>query len=276
MPYRHGHYYVGFTLLVILTGFWASYFAPIGSAMPLAFHVHAITAMSWLFLLIVQSIVIHRRMNAVHRMVGWASFVFFPLLILGLAMIVNVSAERYAVRENPFINVFGPSAGIGMLIAIAAYLTLFYLALKNRRAVKLHAGYMLATPMILFESPMSRVIGTFAGGSLREGAWGVLDSIVMANTLCTVFALALYLRDRRNGAPWLLAAGFMTLQSAAMWTAPDIAFLGAMFDAYARVPDWIGLALAVTAGVAAGWFGWHAAPAKSRPRAASQGAVAQT
>jgi hypothetical protein len=87
----------------------------------------------------------------------------FPLLMLGLAMIINLSADRYASREGPFIAQFGPAAGIGMLVAIAAYLTLFYRALKHRRQVKLHAGYMLATPMILFESPMSRVIGTLIG-----------------------------------------------------------------------------------------------------------------
>lgn len=262
MPYRHAHYYVGFVLLVILTGFWASYFAPIVEPMPLAFHVHAITAMTWLAFLVVQIVSIHRRMNALHRQVGWVSFVLFPLLMLGLAMIINLSADRYEVRENPFINVFGPSAGIGIMVAIAAYLTLFYQALKNRRNVKLHAGYMLATPMILFESPMSRVIGTLFGESMREGAWGVLDSIVIANTACTLFALVLYRRDPRTGAPWLVAAGFMTLQSATMWFAPRFAVFGEAFDAYARLPHWMGLTAALSAGAAAGWLGWKAAPAR--------------
>ncbi len=264
MPYRHAHYYVGFVLLVILAGFWASYFAPIGTVMPLAFHVHAITAMTWLGLLIVQQVTIHRRLNALHRQLGWASFALFPLLMLGLAMIINLSADRYAVRESPFITQFGPAAGIGMLVAIAAYLTLFYRALRDRRQVKLHAGYMLATPMILFESPMSRVIGSLFGPYLREGAWGVLDTIVMANTACTAFALALYFRDRRHGAPWLVAAGFMSLQSATMWTAPKIAVLGTMFEAYAQLPHWIGLTAAVAAGAASGWLGWSAAPKRAR------------
>ena len=69
MPYKHGHYFVGAVLIVILGGFWASYFAPIG-AVPLAFHVHAFTAMSWLLLLIVQHVSIHRRSNAFHKQMG--------------------------------------------------------------------------------------------------------------------------------------------------------------------------------------------------------------
>lgn len=277
MPYRHAHFYVGFVLLVILTGFWASYFAPIRSAMPLAFHVHAVTASSWLLLLIAQSVVIHRRMNALHKTMGLASFALFPLLILGFAMIINVSADRYAAKESEFIAYLGPSFGIGMGIAIAAYLTLFYQALKHRRNIRLHAGYMLATPMILFESPFSRVMDSFLPwmnviGS--EGPRGLLDTIVVSNALVTIFALALYLRDRRHGAPWLVAIGFMTLQSIAMWFAPDVPMLTDLFAAYTRVPHALSLTAALVAGLAAGWFGWRAAPA--RPGRATAEPLAQT
>ena len=31
MPYRHAHWYVGFVLLVILAGFWASYWSAINA-----------------------------------------------------------------------------------------------------------------------------------------------------------------------------------------------------------------------------------------------------
>jgi hypothetical protein len=269
MPYRYGHYLVGFVLLVVLTGFWASYFAPIASPMPLAFHVHAVTASTWLLLLIVQSVVIHVRHRALHRTMGLASLVLFPLLILGFAMIINVTADRYAVKESPFIAYLGPSFGIGMGVAIAAYLTLFYQALKTRRNVKLHAGYMLATPMILFESPFSRAMDSFFPwmnviGS--EGPHGLLDTIVISNALVTVFALALYVRDRRHGAPWLVAIGFMTLQSITMWFAPYSTVLDSAFAAYTRVPHWVSLAATLLAGTAAGVLGWYAAPVRRHIR----------
>jgi hypothetical protein len=270
VPYRQAHYYVGFVLLVILTGFWASYFAPLRSPMPLAFHVHALTASTWLLLLIVQSVIIQRRQNALHKVMGKASFALFPLLILGFAMIINVSADRYAARESEFIAYAGPSFGIGMGVAIAAYLTLFYQSLKHRRNVRLHAGYLLATPMILFESPFSRAMSqyfpwmNFIGS---EGPRELFDTIVVSNLLVSAFALALYLRDRKHGAPWLVAIAFMTVESAVMWFAPNWPIMADLFTAYARVPHWIVLAAALFAGIAAGWFGWHAAPAKRVPRA---------
>lgn len=258
MPYKYGHYFVGFVLLVVLGGFWASYFSLIGHV-PLAFHVHAMTATSWLLLIIAQSVAIHARKNAIHKLVGKASFVMFPLLIVGFVMIINVSAARFAAQESPFIAVLGPAFGIGMAIAIAAYLTLFYLALRNRRTTKLHAGYMLATPMILFESPFSRLMEAFFPwmnviGS--EGPRGLLDTIVISNSLVAVFAMALYFMDRRNGAPWLVATFFVVLQSVVMWFAPDMPMLNGAFAAYSATPPALTVALGLLAGGAAGYLGW--------------------
>jgi hypothetical protein len=271
MPYRHAHFFVGFVLLVIMTGFWASYFA-VSGPIPLAFHVHAISSMTWLVLLIAQHLTIQRRANGLHRQMGRASFALFPFLILGFMMIINVTAERYAAPEDEFTLLLGPSFWIGMGIAIAAYLTLFYLALKHRRNIKLHAGYMLATPLILFESPFSRVIDAYLPwmnfiGS--EGPRNVLDTIVISDGMVTLFALGLYAMNRKHGAPWLVAAGFATLQAVAMWFAPDLPLLGRAFDAYAAVPAPVMLALGVVAGAAAAWLGWEAGKAPQRKAAAA-------
>lgn len=267
MPYRFGHFFVGFVLLVTVTGFWASYFTLVGRV-PLAFHVHALTATCWLLLLIAQSLTIHHRRNGLHRLIGKASFLMFPLLIIGFVMIINVSAARFAAGESPFISALGPAFGIGMIIAIGAYLTLFYLALRNRRNVRLHAGYMLATPLILFESPFSRLMAelfpwmNFIGS---EGPRGLLDMIAVSNMLVAVFAMTLYLMDRRNGAPWLIATVFVLLQSVVMWFAPDVAGLDRWFAAYAQLPPALTIAFGALAGLAVTYAGWTGGRPPVRP-----------
>jgi hypothetical protein len=273
MPYRQAHWYVGFVLLVILAGFWATYWSAVRSV-PLAFHVHALTASAWLLLLMAQSIIIHRRGNALHKQLGWASFLLFPGLILGFMMIVDVSANAYAAARHPFSVYLGPSFGIGMVIAIAAYLTLFYLALKHRRNVRLHAGYMLATPLILFESPFSRVIDAFLPwlniiGS--EGPQAVLDTIVIGDAIAILFALALYAANRRHGTPWLVAAFFMALQAVVMWFAPFVPALGSAMAAYAAVPLGLTASAGIAAGALAGWLGWRAGGGGQTRRASVAG-----
>ena len=260
MPYKYGHFWVGFVVLVTIAGFWPSYFLLFATPIPLAFHVHAFTSLTWLLFLIAQSLTIHKRQNAWHKVMGRASFVLFPLLILGFVSIINLSASRFAAQENPFIIQLGPAFGIGMVTAIAAYLYLFYHALKHRRNVKLHAGYMLATPAILFESPFSRVIDlhlpwmNFLGS---EGPRGVLDVIVISDGLVLLFAAALYLRDRKHGAPWLAVMAFVAAQMVLMWFAEYIPGMSAAFALYAQVPPALTLALGALAGAAVAWFGWQ-------------------
>lgn len=260
MPYRHAPYFVGFVLLVIMTGFWASYFSA-SDPIPLAFHVHAISSMTWLVLLIVQQVVVQRRAIALHRWMGRASFALFPFLIFGFVMIINLTASRYAAGQGPVAMALGPSFGIGMGIAIIGYLTLFYLALKHRRNVKLHAGYMLATPLILFESPFSRVMGDYLPWMNVIGSefpHAILDTIAISDALVAVFALVLWATNRKHGAPWLVAAGFVSLQAVVMWFAPFVPAITAGFAAYAAIPPAITLALGIAAGSAAAWLGWEA------------------
>lgn len=266
MPYRHAPFFVGVVLLTVLVGFWASYWSPAG-AIPVAFHVHAITSITWLLLLIVQQVAIQRRHNALHKQLGLSSFVLFPLLMAGFMMIVDVSAQRYAAPQSPFDLHNTPSFGIGTFMAMAGYMTMFYLALKHRRNVKLHAGYMLATPVILFESPFSRVLGEHLPwlnviGS--EGPQEVLDTILVSDLIATAFALSLYFMHRKHGRPWLLAACFTGGQGLVMWFAPSVPQLGTLFGAYAAVPLPVTVSLGLAFGALAGWLGWKAGSPASR------------
>lgn len=271
MPYRLAPYFVGFVLLVILAGFWASYFGA-SDPIPLAFHVHAISSMTWLALLIVQQVAVQRRAMELHRILGKASFVLFPFLIFGFVMIINYTAGHFASGEGPVTMVLGPAFGIGMGIAIAAYLTLFYLALKHRRNVKLHAGYMLATPLILFESPFSRVMGDYLPWMNVIGSefpQVILDTILLSDLIVAAFALVLWARHRKHGAPWLVAAGFAGVQGVVMWIAPSVPAITAGFAAYAALPPAVTLALGIAAGGAAAWLGWEAGRTPARPRTAA-------
>jgi hypothetical protein len=273
MPYRYAHYFVGSMFLVVLVGFWSSYWAPIGTV-PTAFHTHALTAMAWLALLMVQTISIQRRHNALHRQMGLASLLLFPLLIGRLALIADLAAQRFAPGVSAGARYNAGSFMIGTFIAMIAYVTLFYLALKHRRNVTLHAGYMLATPVIMFESPFSRVMGEHLPwlnliGS--EGPHGVQDTILTSDVIAAGFALAMYLTHRKHGAPWLLTIAFTLVQGVVMWTAPLIPQLEGPMRAYAQIPLPVTLSAALTAGALAGWLGWRAG---ARPRGSVVAAAA--
>lgn len=272
MPYRHAMYFLVLVLATIVIGFWGSYFVPIADV-PAAFHVHAITATAWVILLMIQHATIHGRKRNAHRVGGLASLALFPFLIAGFVMIVNVSAERFASSESASAQVLTPSFGLSMVFAILAYAVLYYQALKHRRNVRLHAGYMLATPLVLFESPFSRIMLDhlpFLVFTNSEFPQRILDAIVISMAMAIAFALVMYLRDRRWGMPFLVAAGLMTLQAIAMYAGTASEAVRAAFAAYAEIPAAITVGAGFLLGVAVAYFGWMANTGPGRPAPLAQ------
>lgn len=159
MPYRNAPYYMLAVIAVILAGFWASYFSIWGDV-PWQFHAHGVAASIWVLMVLFQSWAVHKDQLPVHRIVGKSSLILFPFLIGGLTAIIDVTAKKY-VNGDMIATTFGGQFLIGLSLAIAAYVVLYFRALKHRRKVWQHSGYMLATPLILFESPFSRILGTW-------------------------------------------------------------------------------------------------------------------
>lgn len=271
MPYRHAKYFVGFVLLIIIVGFWESYFIPIADV-PTAFHVHASTATTWVLLLLFQDWAIRSRRRSLHKIGGIVSLFLFPFLIVGFVMIINVSAEGYAANENATARFLGPSFGLAMMFAIVAYLILYYLALSKRHNTKLHAGYMLTTPLVLFESAFSRIVLVYMPFLVFTGSTfpqRILDAIVISMGIAIAFSLVMYLRDRKAGIPFLIAAGLIFLQAISMYVGTNIEWVRDGFEAYAGIPDTVILLVGFMLGAYVSWSGWKAGGVPGARRAAA-------
>lgn len=261
MPYPKAHYYVLVVMLVIAGGFWPSYFSVWGGA-PWQFHAHGIAASIWVCMVAAQSWTAqHKGQLALHRTIGKASLFLFPFLIAGLFAILDRTGKGYVANDDPVRMMLGGSYFIGMIAAAAAYVTVFYRALKFRRRVWVHAGYMLSTPLILFESPFGRLLNMFVEPFIVRGPadFGrILPSILWSMALELAFIALLWLRYRDKARPFLVAAGFIVAQMLVMGLLKDWAPLKAAVVAIGHTPSplvWIsGFAL----GAATSWAGWQA------------------
>lgn len=272
MPYRHAPYYVLAVIAVIAAGFWPSYFAK-WSSVPWQFHAHGVAASIWVLMVLAQSWTVHKAQLPLHRAVGKSSLLLFPFLIGGLAAIIDLTGKGFVAGDSPFRVTFGGQFLVGLALAIAAYVVLYYRALKFRRKVWLHSGYMLATPLILFESPFSRVMGEVLPAFAIRGPQDMgrlIPSIewAMAVELAIIAAIWLKYRDKAN--PFLVAAGFIVAQMLTMGLMSDNAVLEGLLVVIGNVPS----ATVVLAGFAVGaltsWAGWNAG---KRPAVAVVGAV---
>lgn len=265
MPYPRAHYYVLAVIAVIVAGFWPSYFAPFASV-PWQFHAHGVAASIWVAMVAAQSWTAHHRQLAVHRAVGKSSLLLFPFLIGGLAAIIDVTGKGFVAGDSPSRIMFGGSFLIGLALAIAAYVTVYYRALKFRRKVWVHAGYMLTTPLILFESPFSRLLTMGMPGLTIRGPDDlplIMPSILWAMALELAIVAAIWLRYRDKAAPFLVAALFIVAQMLAMGLTAQTTLLDPLLVMIGQAPSAAVVLTGLAIGAVTSWAGWEAG---KRPR----------
>ena len=260
MPYRNAPYYVLVCIAVIVAGFWPSYFAAEGD-IPWQFHAHGIAASIWVLMVLMQSWTVHKEQLPLHRIVGRSSLFLFPFLIGGLAAIIDLTAKGYIAADSPVRVAFGGQFLIGLALAIAAYVTLYYRALKYRRKVWVHSGYMLATPLILFESPFSRLMGGFVPGLTIRGPEDfdrIIPGIEWAMALELVIVAVLWWRFRDKARPFLVAAVFIVAQMLTMGLMADNATLESLLTMLGQLPSAVVWLAGFAVGAATSWAGWNA------------------
>jgi hypothetical protein len=272
MPYRHAHYYVLVVIAVIVAGFWPSYFATWGSV-PWQFHAHGVAASIWVAMVAAQSWTAHHKQLPLHRAVGKSSLLLFPFLIAGLAAIIDVTAKGYVAGDNPVRMMFGGPFLIGLALAIAAYVTVYYRALKYRRNVWIHSGYMLTTPLILFESPFSRLLNGFMPGLTISGLADLpllMPAILWAMALELAVVAAIWLKYREKATPFLVAGGFIVAQMLTMGLMAESTLLRSLLGALGQLPSAAVVLTGFAIGALTSWAGWKAGerPAIPGPQAA--------
>ena len=260
MPYRYAPYYVLLCIAVIVAGFWASYFS-VWTNVPWQFHAHGVAASIWVLMVLAQSFTIHKAQLPLHRAVGKASLILFPFLIGGLAAIIDVTGKGFVAGDGLSRQMFGAQFLVGLALAMAAYVALFYRALKYRRKVWVHSGYMLATPLILFESPFSRLMNMVIPALAIRGPQDfgrIITSIEYAMALELVVIALLWWRFRDKASPFLVAAVFIVAQMLTMGLMADNAALESALVLIGNVPSATVVMTGFAIGAATSWAGWQA------------------
>lgn len=202
---RAGHYRLEFGLitaviLIMVLGFWDTYFGADADAQP-HHHLHITTVFIWIGLLLAQLTLIARGDRQLHRKVGLAVLVTAPLLVATTAMLAVHSAHKGLVSgEGDFLmvqNVMGTFV-LGLLIFLA-------FLLKNRR--KLHASLLLSTTILFMGIALFFLMINFVPQFRIEGPetfYRFQMAAITGQVISVAVGLLLFIRDRRNGWPFLV------------------------------------------------------------------------
>lgn len=272
MPYSQARYLMLVVIGVLIVGFWPSYFT-VATNVPWQFHAHGVAASLWVLTVTAQSWTAHsKRQLALHRAVGKASLFLFPFLIGGLAAIISRQGEDF-VANDPVNLLYGPGFMIGTMVAMAAYVTVYYRALKYRRKVWVHAGYMLSTPLILFESPLSRIMGLYIPRFEVHGPADyphIMQTILWSCAIELIIIAFIWWRVRDRAKPFLVTGALIVVEMLALAFASDFPVLK-RFDIFIGhtpgAPIWL---IGFVIGALTSWAGWEAGKSRAVPVAAAQ------
>ena len=119
-------------LLIVLWGFHRTYtvFFPSFEGFLFVQHFHGFMMLLWLVLLIVQPLLIARRKHHLHRLVGSASYVIAPLIMLSIFLVADMVFGKNMATRSPA----DAYAEIALSIPSIVFFGIFYgLAISNRR-----------------------------------------------------------------------------------------------------------------------------------------------
>ena len=256
MPYRHAHWYILALIPLIALAFWPSYWSVLPST-TWQFHMHGITAFAWLMLLAAQSWTIQHGDRATHRLAGLGSLALFPLFMAGgAALFFGMAARMNAGSE--FHVLYAARLAWLDIPSVAMMAWFYYEALKNRRKVRLHSAYMLATTIAL----LPPILGRLSGIPLGVTGPGTFDRLYpgfIAGQMLAAAAAVIVARGRgADGRPWLWAALFSTFGAIGFATIGGVAAWRDLYSAMASVPAVPIMVAAGLFGAVVAWAGWTA------------------
>lgn len=197
-------------MLIMVLGFWEIYFGANADAQP-HHHLHIATVFIWIGLLLTQLSLIARGDRELHRKVGLAVLVAGPLLVATTAMLsVHSAYKGVASAEGDFLIVQNVMVTLqmGLLIFLA-------FVLKNRR--KLHASLLLSTTILFMGIALFFAMISFVPQFRIEGPetfYRFQMAGITGQVICLAVGFLFFVRDRRNGWPFLVAAACFPLNDA--------------------------------------------------------------
>ena len=136
-----------------LAAFWPSYIAVAPSSLSTYHHLHAATSTAWLAMLIAQPVLALTGRIHAHRVVGKASYVLMPFVLLTFVGLAHSMMQGKTGMELE-IEVF---LAYVRLVGGAAVAIFYALAVANRHNTPIHARLMLATGLPLIEPVANRL-----------------------------------------------------------------------------------------------------------------------
>ena len=152
MKFDKVHIWLLLALIIVLVGFWPSYFAK-PFQVSFRHHVHGISASIWFILLIIQPYLYSNKNIQLHRKLGKFSLIVAGAVIAsGLLMIPHLFSSSFTLVEVRKIIFFDTLNISGFAVSVL-------MGVVNYKDVQIHGRWMLTTAFWALKPALARLLG---------------------------------------------------------------------------------------------------------------------
>lgn len=123
-------------------------------------HIHGALMASWIILLLVQPILIHKGKFAAHRFIGKLSYVTAPLMIVSMFLVLRLSYRKHVLKFPAEAEM---SEQAPIIMQLLCFTVLFALAVIYRKHTFYHMRFMIGTALLMIIPIVGRIFFEYFG-----------------------------------------------------------------------------------------------------------------
>ncbi len=179
--YRSLVYLSGAIFLIVITGFYRTYFGlfPTFENVSSVVHFHAIALILWSVLIIAQPLLVRYKKIAVHRVLGKCSYILAPVIVfttIALARHMYFERQGHITAAQNLSKLFLPFSHMFLF-------SLFYiLAIINKKPSGIHMRYMIVASFVVLAPAIARINFSWTGLTINT----LILSYVFTDLLITI------------------------------------------------------------------------------------------
>ena len=155
-------YFFIFLLLISVAGFYKTYLVkfPNFDGFTWAHHFHGVVMLTWVLILIVQPVFIRTKNFRLHSLVGKASYVVFPLLVLSIFLVTRASYFSNIKAAGEVEALAGMASGIPDMFYISM---LYGLGIYYKKKTSFHLRFFACIGLMILGPGLGRFLIAFCG-----------------------------------------------------------------------------------------------------------------
>lgn len=195
--FKQAYLYFILLMIILVIGFWPSYFSQLDQQHSFARHFHSIIMLIWCLLLISQAWLMRSKNFPVHKQAGRLAFIIGPLVI---ASAVYVAFDFVGRIPPPYPPGLLGIHWFGLFLA-ALFAFLFTNAIYYRKTPALHARYMIATAFVFLMPGFGRAVSSLFIALEKEPP--SLFSLMFIPLIFMLILVFMDLRKKQNARPFI-------------------------------------------------------------------------